>query len=255
MRHNVEKAHKFGLFPLKSGKYPSRYRGDFFNIRKKMQKRSILALLLCLPCFLNAQPADTWNGRKAFEAAKALKEGVLVVCLPSNNNKIKALSALLDNPQVGENEKKRIRIQLATTESESRSDNQTTIVAFRQEYRFSEVYFTYDTAITQLRKGITDGYFLNDTLETAPGVSLDGKTWFVLRMGYTDAAQSSGAEALILSDSNLSELAPPFPAAVRLDNLGYLINRALAPEIAARKRMTRAVRKLQEKLADFYGGE
>ena len=173
-----------------------------------------------------------------------------------SNNKIKALSALLDNPQVGENEKKRIRMQLATTESESRSDNRTTIAAFRQEYRFSEVYFTYDTAITQLRQGIADGYFLNDTLETAPAaVSLAGKTWFVLRMGYTDATQSSGAEALILSDSSLNELAPPFPAAVRLDNLGYLINRALAPEIAARKRMTRAVKKLQEKLADFYQGE
>jgi len=178
-----------------------------------------------------------------------------VVCLPSNNNKIKALSALLDNPQVNENEKKRIRKQLTTTESESRSDNLTTIVAFRQEYRFSEVYFTYDTAITQLRKGIPDGYFLNDALETDPGVSLTGKTWFVLRMGYTDATQNSGAEAFILSDSSLNELQPPFPAAVRLDNLSYLINRALAPEIAARKRMTKAARKLQEKLSDFYGNE
>ncbi|MDZ4682657.1 MAG: hypothetical protein SH848_20250 [Saprospiraceae bacterium] len=221
-----------------------------------MQKLSILALLLSLPCFLNAQPEDAgWSRRKAFESAKALKEGVLVVCLPSNNNKIKALSALLDNPQVNENEKKRIRKQLTTTESESRSDNLTTIVAFRQEYRFSEVYFTYDTAITQLRKGIPDGYFLNDALETDPGVSLTGKTWFVLRMGYTDATQNSGAEAFILSDSSLNELQPPFPAAVRLDNLSYLINRALAPEIAARKRMTKAARKLQEKLSDFYGNE
>ncbi|MFM9949833.1 MAG: hypothetical protein ACKV1O_17995 [Saprospiraceae bacterium] len=221
-----------------------------------MQKRSILALLLLLPCFLNAQPEGaTWTRRQAFEAAKALKEGVLVVCLPSNNKKIKALSALLDNPQVNENEKMRIRKQLETTESESRSDNLTTITAFRQEYRFSEVYFAYDTAIVQLRKGINDGHFLNDALETDPKVSLAGKNWFVLRIGYTDATQSSGAEAFILSDSSLNELQPPFPAAVRLDNLGYLINKTLAPEIASRKRMTKAVRKLQEKLGEFYGNE
>lgn len=221
-----------------------------------MQKRSILALLLLLPCFLNAQPEGaTWTKRQAFEAAKTLKEGVLVVCLPSNDKKIKALSALLDNPQVNDNEKMRIRKQLETTKSESRSDNLTTITAFRQEYRFSEVYFAYDTAIVHLRKGTIDGHFLNDALETAPDVSLAGKTWFVLRIGYTDATQSSGAEAFILADSSMKELQPPFPAAIRLDNLGYLINRALAPEIASRKRMTKAVKKLQERLGDFYGEE
>lgn len=221
-----------------------------------MQKLSILALLLCLTCLLMAQPEGKyWSKSKAYDAAKALKEGVLVVCLPSNHNKIKAMSALVNNPQVGENEKKRIRKQLETTVSESRSDNKIAIAAFRQEYRFSEVYFAYDTAVTQLRQGITEGFFLNDSLDMNPDASLAGKAWFVLRMGYTDASQTSGAESFTMSDSNLEALKPPFPAAIRLDNLGYLINRALAPEIAARKRMTKAARKLQERLGDFYGNE
>ena len=222
-----------------------------------MQKLHLLALLFCLPCFLMAQPEDTGASprRKAYESIKALKEGILVVCLPSNHNKIKALSALLNNPQVGETEKKRIQEQLATTISESQSDNKITIAAFRQEYRFSEIYFAYDTAVIQLRNGIPGGFFLNDSLEVVPRTSLAGKPWFVLRMGYTDATQNSGAEAFMLSDSNLNELPPPFPAAIRFDNLSYLINRALAPEIAVRKRMTKVAKKLQQKLGDFYGEE
>lgn len=221
-----------------------------------MQKLPILALLLCLPFCLMAQPEGKyWSKSKAYEAAKALKEGVLVVCLPSNHNKITAMSASLDNPRVGENEKKRIRKLLAETVSESHSDNKIAIAAFRQEYRFSAVYFAYDTAVSQLRQGITEGYFLNDSLEMDTRASLAGKSWFVLRMGYTDAAQTSGAESFVMSDSTFEAFKSPFPAAVRLDNLGYLINRALAPEIAARKRMTKAARKLQERLGDFYGNE
>jgi len=217
-----------------------------------MSKLQILALFLCLPCFLMAQWEEKSPRRKAYESAQALKEGVLVVCLPSNHNKIKALTAILDKAQVHENEKKRAWEQLTATITETDSDNKIAIAAFRTEYRFSEVYFAYDTAVTQLRQGITDGFFLNDSLELAPDISLTGKSWFVLRMGYTDASQTSGAEAFILSDSNLNALPPPFPSTIRLDNLGYLINRALAPEIAARKRMTKAARKLQERLGDFY---
>ncbi|NUN99406.1 MAG: hypothetical protein HUU01_02185 [Saprospiraceae bacterium] len=223
-----------------------------------MKKLPVFALLCCLPCFLFAQAEeDTPPGpkRKAYETVKSLKGGVLVVCLPSNHKKIKAFSALLDNPQVAENEKKRIRQQLETTLSEGRSDNLTAIAAFRQEYRFSDVYFAYDTAVIQLRNGATSGFFLSDALEVNTSTTLEGKFWMLLRIGYTDATQSSGAEAFILSDSNLNELQPPFPAAIRLDNLGYLINKTLAPEIAARKRMTKAAKKLQERLSDFYRGE
>ncbi len=212
--------------------------------------------LVSLPIFLMAQPAEEEVSprRKAMDNVEALKKGVLIVRLPSNAKKIKALSDLQNTPGLKPKVKSRVSRKLETTIAEGQSDNRTMVAIFREKYLFSELCFIYDTAVVQLKKGITDGYFLNDALEIDPGISIAGKNWFSLYIGYLDATQQSGAEAFILTDSSLNELPPPFPTAIRLDNLSYLINKALAPEIAVRKRMEKAVKKLQEKLKSFYEG-
>lgn len=222
-----------------------------------MHKTFSILLLLSFSCAVFAQETEEPVGprRQAYETAQALKQGTLIVVLPSHSNKIKAMKAMLDNPSVGDKDKERIGKQLETTMTEGRLNNRITIGAFREFYRFSEVYFAYDTATTQLRNGITEDFFLNDSLEVDEQLSVPaGKAWFTLRTGYMDAADSSGAEAFILSDRDFKELPPPFPGAVRLDNVNFLINRTLAPEIAVRKRMGKAVKKLEERLRDLNRG-
>ncbi len=219
-----------------------------------MQKTIALICLFAIPCFLMAQvdQDSLWLGRKDRHHIQTLKKGVLVVRLPAHQNKINALKKIIDNPKVSEKDKTKVREQLATTITEGRRDNRITQAAFRTNYRFSEVYFMYDTAVSQLKKGILTGHFLNDSLEIDPAITLKGRDWFTLRIGYLDATQQSGAEAMIITDNAFNDLTSPFPAVARLDNLSYLINKALAPDIAMQKRLWKAVKKLNDRLGEFY---
>ncbi len=73
------------------------------------------------------------------------------------------------------------------------------------------------------------------------------------RLGRTDPSNTTAAESIILMDQNLNDLTNPFPNSVKINSLGYALNRLLIPNEAFKKRIDKVVIRLNKKLEKFSG--
>lgn len=214
-----------------------------------------LILLLCcsfmVPFFAFSQTERLDNDTRAemAEAAvNALKSGGLVVRLPTNAKKIGGMEEVLNRGDLSPQNKARLRERLNSTISETQRNNLMLIQALREQYKLGPLYFIPDTAYSLLQQEVNTGFFYNDQLELDPNIIQPNGDLLIMRIGYTDASKSARAEAFILSNIAMEDLVAPFPGAITFDNLGLMFNKMLAPEIAERKRIEGAVRRLVKKL-------
>lgn len=186
-------------------------------MRKKTMPRAILILfvltLLTTPA-LQAQPS-------ASDAIQSLKNGALVMRLPTYAKKIAALEDIIARNS-DEASVRRARTLLEQTVTETKEENLRIIRSFREFYNFSAVYFMYDTSLTALAKGARKGIFLQDDLSPNPALSLQSDQFIIAQIGYTDPATTARAEALILTDLSLKRIEAPFPSAIRYNTLSEL---------------------------------
>lgn len=160
-----------------------------------------------------SEPFDTigYKSRtaQAVAAIQDLKTGVLVVRLSSNQRKIEALRGQLATPNLSEKSRERLQLLLDGTLQETAAENSGLVAAFREEFDFSEVMFMYDTATYLLKKGIKQGYFLSDSLQADPALSLSGKTF---RLAYFGSKSGmSKRKSIIGVDRNFQDIPAPFP--------------------------------------------
>jgi hypothetical protein len=215
------------------------------------------ALLLLLSCSFFCQIAGLSQTEKldyddraemAQAAVNALRSGGLVVRLPTNAKKIAAMEAVLSEDELQPNNRGRLEQRLAQTIAETRMRNLLLISNLREQYQLGPLYFIPDTAYTLLQETADRVFFYNDQLELDPSIVQPNGDVLIMRLGYTDASETARAEAFILSNSALEDLVAPFPGAVTFDNLGFMFNKMLAPEIAERRRIEGAVKRLVKKL-------
>ncbi len=188
---------------------------------------------------------------RAVQAIKDLEEGVLVLRLPSNAKKIKAMQDMLSS-DISQKDKDRIKKQVNSIKEQTRQENQAYAKAFAENFNFAPVYIIYDTSTTALLSGAAGEYLLNTDMEPVSSSKIAGKPILIARLGRTNRSNTSGAEAIILMDTNLDDLTNPFPYAARINSLGYAFNRLLIPdEEAFAKRLTKVVSKLDRNLQRF----
>ena len=142
----------------------------------------------------------------AEQAFNDLKNGTLVVRLPSNHNKITRMQQVIDRPETSESGRKRLQEQLRETVDETRIWNRLLMKAFQQEFDFAEVRFFYDTATVWLVGGARAGIFLNENLEVDETIAIPTNDWLGLRVGKTDPAETVRQDALIFTDRNFADL-------------------------------------------------
>lgn len=210
-------------------------------MREQTMQRAILFILILLTtAALQAQP-------DAEDAIRRLKNGALIMRLPAYAQKIAALEEIIatNNDQSAVRRSKKL---LAKTQKEAREENLRIIRSFRKFYNFSTVYFTYDTSITTLRSGAYQGIFLNDDLSPAPQISLPNGNFLLVHIGYTDPATTQRSEALILTDLSLTQIAAPFPSAIRYNAQSVMLG--LNKESTRQKQ----IKSLNTRLTRFYNG-
>jgi hypothetical protein len=209
-----------------------------------------MAVMLSIVCLGSAQDRVA---EKAAQAALAeqvtytLKVDGLIVQIPTSARKIAAMKEVLGNGDLTAQNFSRLEARLATTIAETQKQAALIVNIFEAAYNLGPLYFIPDTALVQLKEEATSGYFYDKDLNIDPAITLPDD-FVLLRMGYADVATGSGAEAMILTNSELAPLQPPFPDAVTFNNVGYLFNKMLAPDIAERKRLEAAVNSLMRKL-------
>jgi hypothetical protein len=211
-----------------------------------------LTLALMLSVVGGAFAQDRQAEKAAQEAlaekvAFILKIDGLIVELPTNARKIAAMQEVLATGDLTAQNRSRLEDRLTTTIQETEEQAALIVNIFSTAYDIGPLYFMPDTALVLLKEQVPSGYFYDQDRNIDPSITLPDD-FVLLRMGYANAATGSGAEAMILTDSNLAPLQPPFPDAITFNNIGYLFNKMLSPGIAERKRLEAAVNSLVRKL-------
>lgn len=214
-------------------------------------KYFITLCLISTVCFTsfaqNREAEKAERLEKAKLTAATLENEGLIVRIPTNARKIAGMREVLVDGKLSEVNRGRLKERLATTIAETEQQAKLITKIFRETYNIGPVYFIPDTALVLLKEEQASGYFYNENLEIDPEITLPDD-FVLLRIGYVDVATGSGAEALILTYSDLLPLQPPFPDAVTFNNMGYLFNKMLAPDIAERKRFEAVINKLTKRL-------
>lgn len=211
-------------------------------------------LFLFFGITLSAQGEKIASERKAIgaEAIVDLKEGALLVRLPSKRRKIQHLEGLIADRDLAEKTRKRLRKDLENTINERNRYNIQLTKAFDSLFTFTEVYFLYDSAMVVLNKGERSGFFLDKNLELDQNKTLKTEQFLVARIGSTDASKTTAIEAIVIMDKKGKDLERPFPYYVRSNGFGRVLLGIFFPKKRLKKDAYRTVAKLNKQLGKFF---
>lgn len=212
----------------------------------------LLFFALGCPLLLPAQEASDELHRNPKDAIIALKQGTLVVRLPSNQRKIKALEASLDKAEPNTSRARWLEKELAYTRESTLEFNTNMVKALNEAYTFSGLRFTYDYFTPQIKAGQWEGIFLNDGLEVDPAIEPGEGETFLLTFGRTQKEASDGIEAMVLMTDQLDRFAKPFPYYQRLNDFEAFIGSLFPKENQKEEDAMRLVGKLDKKLYKFH---
>lgn len=212
-----------------------------------------LVLALLSGSLAGAQSGAAYSPeQRARESINSLKEGVLIVRLPSQQAKTDAIREVINTPGASEAARKRLEKQLETAISSQREFNLNMMRAFREAYDFSDVLFIYDTSTSLLKTGNHSGIFLDSSLQAQPGIRLEKAPYFILHFGSTSSETSDGVEAMIILDGQFKRLEKPFPFYQRLNDFSAFIGSFLPKPNQKTEDALRIVDKLNKKLNKYF---
>ena len=147
------------------------------------------------------------------QAVRDLNEGVLVVRLRTQSNKIGKLEEYLGRETPGTSAYERLAQQLEETIRETTLENDRLVSAFADLYRFSDVLFVYDTLAPRLKEDDPSGIFMREPGAIDPSLSLDGRPFLIASMGVIVSGQAASGhdESLVVYDRRFNALPRPFP--------------------------------------------
>jgi hypothetical protein len=215
----------------------------------KLFKTLILLSALLGSSSLSAQDMTLLEER-AQAAIASLKQGTLVVRLPSQRTKLEAMQAVMDDPNTSEAARRRLQTQKEFTIADTREFNLNARSAFQDNYDFSALLFIFDHSTDELQDGRSSGIFLDSTLEVDEAIQLRDPPFFFLRFGST----SSGVEAMVITDEHFRDLSKPFPFYQRLNDFSSFMNSIFFLFSPNRKEedIQRVVDKLNKKLYKYH---
>jgi len=181
-----------------------------------------LVLWLCTALTMKGQA----NIEEARELLQELKQGVLLVRLPTAQYQLEALR------EAGR-QKERAALQRKLYEEE-----RATLLSFKNTFRFCPVYFFPATASDSVRQGLFEGILFDVDGHPVEPTALQGTIF----TGEFSETPKQGIEGFILMDQNMVPLQAPFPFYQRKHGFLGLISRSKA-EI---------LEDYQAKLEDYY---
>lgn len=203
-------------------------------------------ILLCmLPLLLGAQE------NFAVDHIKALKEGTLIIKLPTHTTKLNAMRELADDPEVYPERRERLKKLIAETEADAQQFNESMTMAFDSNYTFSKVLFTYDYHYDQLKAGEMKGIFLNKNLEKDPSIKIEEGPYYILRFGSSQREGSYGVDAMVVMTDQMKDLSAPFPYYQRLNDFSAFLGSLFPAPEQEKRDAIRLVGKFNKRLLRY----
>jgi len=180
---------------------------------------------------------------------EALKNGVLIFRLKTNDKALKKLEGILNNPNTKESSKKRIREStIPDLKASAAKQNDKLIRAFAEGYDFSAVYFMPDTCTNTLQKNYPLTCLTDVEGNPVSADILVDKSIFLADFSELENDTTTRIKGLIISDKNANRLTPPFPYFQRSG--GVLVK--LSSNTITPKDALKMVERWNKKLHDFH---
>lgn len=203
-------------------------------------------ILLCLlPLLLGAQE------NFAVDHIIALKEGTLIIKLPTHTTKLNAMRELADDPEVYPERRERLKKLIAETEADAQQFNENMTMAFDSNYTFSKVLFTYDYHYDRLKAGEMEGIFLNKNLEKDPSIKIEEGPYYILRFGSSQREGSYGVDAMVVMTDQMKDLSAPFPYYQRLNDFSAFLGSIFPAPEQEKRDAIRLVGKFNKRLLRY----
>lgn len=213
-------------------------------------------VLFSFPLMLFSQENEQSPGevreQVAFEHINALKNGTLVVRLPTHHKKMAAMEELIESEKVSEKNKKRLQSQLRDLKAETKAHNQSIMQAFKENFTFVEVRFIHDTSTLALIQNQEAGIYLNEEEQPIPNSQIKEGGFLLLRLGKAKMDGQSRLDALVFMDQEGKDLEKPFPYYMKINTFSYIVDQVFYPSAAFDKNIRSRVKKLNARLAEFY---
>ena len=224
----------------------------WYNIIGKMQNQKIIkysfSLIAILMLCLTGAYAQSDARIEAGNQIEALREGKLLVVIPSHIKTLNELHRLSQSDDLSSEQKVALKRRYEETIEDRDSLHKELSDAFDKLYTFSDYEFIYDY---QLRSKAPQ---LNNA--KAPPIAISDLSSFThrLRLGKTREVQQFGVQAIILTDREGQDLADPFPYYVKLNHRTWLngLFSIFNPEGYRRRSGEELVERLNNKLEKFY---
>ena len=187
---------------------------------------------------------DEYSRTEAVESAERhivkLKNGILLVRLPSNARKIEAIQTMLDTADLDQKDQEKLVKLLETTMAETEDFNSTVIEGFSERYDFSDVGYFYDSDSRLIKSGEKRPF--DSDLKTPKSIDTEA-TWYILSIGNTPGMSIKG---YVVLDTNLDPLPRPFPATVTRGGFNAIV------ELFTNDPEKRNIERLNKKLHKYY---
>ncbi len=156
------------------------------------------------------------NKSKAAEHIVALKEGTLVMLLPSKHKNIAAIEKALAKEGLSTTSKNRLKKKRKKILKKQQKANEAIVDALWEYYEFSSFKVLYDTSMVHILAGKASGYFLDDNLKIDPSINIDHTTpIYSVRFGKGIVSETNHFEGFIIRDSDNEQPPKPFPYYVK----------------------------------------
>ncbi len=150
-----------------------------------------------------AQEKLAWE--EAATAIKEIKKGGLVVLIPSHKEKFKAIDRLLASKDVSEKRKKEIQENKDRDILSIKEYSKKMIGAFREQYKFSSIYFIADSSFNEFKAGKREKIFFNDSMQIDNSIKMDYPNSY--RLGI----RLGSDQIIVIRDKNGQLMKDPFP--------------------------------------------
>lgn len=160
-------------------------------------------------------PDINWSNSKLkrFDATidgKQLKNGALVVVLRTQSKRIKQLEILSRSTEISEKQRIALKAKIRATQAESERINTALMTNFDLNYDFSDIYYVYDSSLTNLRNGVKSGIFVDEFKAVDEDITLTTDNFYICN--YTLVSASNESEGLVIYNSKMERMKHPFPA-------------------------------------------
>ena len=156
---------------------------------------------------LNSQSASSpMSEAEVITLLRNLKDGVLIVRLESNRKKIAALEDLIKRTDLSEKQYQRIQKQLDAAKFDTQAQTVEYLMAFKNEYDFSEVVFMFDYQTAEYKKDEVSFFDVNERV--VPFQDISSRDHLVLSQG---SSPFNGSKVLEFLTDDLQPIGKPAP--------------------------------------------